>query len=153
MQLVRTTVAPVGSDRASGLVVRLSRKWQREDRVISGFAVAVAVCSALVALWSFVQSARNKLPDNPLLIALAVLEVLLITQLVIGVVLLAGGERPGSMATYLAYLIGCLVVLPIGAFWALAERSRSSTAVLGIACLAIPVMVLRLNEVWSGASA
>jgi hypothetical protein len=25
--------------------------------------------------------------------------------------------------------------------------------VLGIACVAIPVMVLRLNEVWSGATA
>jgi O-antigen ligase len=121
--------------------------------VIFGFAVAVAVCAALVALWSFVQSARDRLPDTPLLIAIAVLEALLVAQLVIGIVLLAGGERPGSLATYLAYLIGCLVVLPIGAAWALAERSRASTVVLGIACLAIPVMVLRLNEVWSGATA
>jgi hypothetical protein len=121
--------------------------------VIFGFAVAVAACAALVALWSFVQSARDRLPDTPLLIAIAVLEALLVAQLVIGIVLLAGGERPGSLATYLAYLIGCLVVLPIGAAWALAERSRASTVVLGIACLAIPVMVLRLNEVWSGASA
>ncbi len=121
--------------------------------MIFGFAVAVAVCAALVALWSFVQSARDRLPDTPLLIALAVLEALLVVQLVIGIVLLAGGERPGSLATFLAYLIGCLVVLPVGAAWALAERSRASTVVLGIACLAIPVMVLRLNEVWSGASA
>ncbi|MEC3976953.1 hypothetical protein [Amycolatopsis sp. H20-H5] len=121
--------------------------------MVSGFALAVALCALAVALWSFTQSARNKLPDAPLLIALAAVEVLLVAQLVVGVVLLAGGERPGSMATYLAYLIGCLVVLPVGAFWALAERSRSSTAVLGIASLAIPVMVLRLNEVWSGASA
>lgn len=126
---------------------------RKEERVIFGFAVTVAVAAALVALWSFLQSARNRLPDNPLLIALAVLELLLVAQLVIGIVLLAGGDRPGSLATYLAYLIGSLVVLPVGAAWALAERSRSSTAVLGIACLAIPVMVLRLNEVWSGATA
>jgi hypothetical protein len=121
--------------------------------VVPGFAVTIAACSLLVAVWSFVLSARNREPQNSLLIGLAVLEVLLIAQLVIGVVLLIGGERPGSIATYLAYLIGCLVVLPVGTLWALAERSRSSTAVLGIACLAIPVMVLRLNEVWSGASA
>ncbi|MFI5605663.1 hypothetical protein [Amycolatopsis sp. NPDC051903] len=121
--------------------------------MILGFAVAVAGCALLVAVWSFVQSARNKLPDTPLLVALAVVELLLVAQLVVGVVLLVSGERPGSLATFLAYLIGCLVVLPIGAVWALAERSRSSTVVLGIACLAIPVMVLRLNEVWSGASA
>ncbi len=121
--------------------------------MIFGFAVTVAVAATLVALWSFVQSARNREPDNALLVALAVIEVLLVVQLVIGIVLLAGGERPGSLATFLAYLIGCLVVLPAGAAWALAERSRSSTVVLGIACLAIPVMVLRLNEVWSGATA
>jgi hypothetical protein len=121
--------------------------------VITAFAITIAVASLLVALWSFVLVARNREPSKSLLVGLAVVEVLLMAQLVIGVVLLIGGERPGSIATYLAYLVGCLVVLPGGAMWALAERSRSSTAVLGIACLAIPVMVLRLNEVWSGASA
>jgi hypothetical protein len=121
--------------------------------VITGFAVTVAICASLVAVWSFVQSARKRLPDTPLLVALGVVELLLLAQAVIGIVLLIGGGRPGSMATYLAYLIGCLVVLPIGTFWALAERSRSSTAILGIACIAIPVMVLRLHEVWGGASA
>ncbi|WP_328605883.1 hypothetical protein OG943_38775 [Amycolatopsis sp. NBC_00345] len=121
--------------------------------MIFGFAVVVAVVALLVALWSFVQSLRDRLPDTLLLVALGVVELLLVAQLVVGIVLLASGEKPGSVATYLAYLIGSLVVLPVGAMWALAERSRSSTVVLGIACLAIPVMVLRLNEVWSGASA
>ncbi|MFD8493864.1 hypothetical protein [Amycolatopsis sp. NPDC059657] len=116
--------------------------------MIPAFAVTVALCAALVAVWSFVQSARNKAPDRALLGALAIVELLLIAQLVVGIVLLIGGQRPASMATYLAYLIGSLLVLPVGTIWALAERSRSSTAVLGIACLAIPVMVLRLNEVW-----
>ena len=121
--------------------------------MITAFAITIAVASLLVALWSFVLVARNREPSKSLLVGLAVVEVLLMAQLVIGVVLLIGGQRPGSIATYLAYLVGCLVILPVGAMWALAERSRSSTAVLGIACLAIPVMVLRLNEVWSGASA
>ncbi|MFD5089737.1 hypothetical protein ACFWMR_04000 [Amycolatopsis thailandensis] len=121
--------------------------------MITGFAVTVAICATLVAVWSFVQSVRKKLPDNALLAGLAVVELLLVAQLVIGVVLLIDGGRPGSMATYLAYLVGSLVVLPLGTFWALAERTRSSTAILGIACLAIPVMVLRLHEVWAGASA
>ena len=118
--------------------------------MILAFAVAIAVCAGLVALWSFADAARNRMPERPLLIALVVIEVLLVAQLVIGIVLLVRGGHRGSLATYLAYLIGCLVVLPVGAGWALAERSRSSTVVLGIACLAIPVMVLRLNEVWSG---
>jgi heme A synthase len=121
-----------------------------EEMVVGGFAVAIELCSLLVAVWSFVQAARNRPPERSLLIGLAFIEALLVAQLVLGIVLLVRGGLAGNVATYLAYLIGCLLVLPVGAVWALAERSRSSTVVLGITCLAIPVMLLRLNEVWSG---
>ncbi|GHF55786.1 putative membrane protein YkvI [Amycolatopsis bartoniae] len=121
--------------------------------MISGFAVAVAVTSLFVAAWAFVAAARNREPGRALLAALGVVEVLLVVQLGIGVVLLAGGGHPGNLATYLAYLIGALVIIPGATVWALAERSRSSTVILGIACVAIPVMVLRLHEIWGGASA
>lgn len=121
--------------------------------MISGFAVAVAVLSLVVAAWSFLAAARNREPGRALLVALAVVELTLVAQLVIGVVLLIGGGKPGNMATYLAYLIGALVIIPAGAAWALAERSRSSTVILGVTCVAIPVMVLRLHEIWGGASA
>lgn len=121
--------------------------------MVSGYAVAVALCSLAVAVWAFVQAARNRPPQRPLLIGLAVVEVLLIAQVVLAVVLLIGGGRPGSMATFVGYLIGSLVVLPLGTVWALAERSRSSTMVLGIACVTVPVLILRMSEVWGGAGA
>jgi hypothetical protein len=121
--------------------------------VISGFAIVVAVASLLVAAWSFVLAARDREPSRALLAGLAVVEVLLIAQLSIGIALLIGGGRPGSLVTFLAYLIGALVIIPAGTLWALAERSRSSTVILGIACVAIPVMVFRLHEIWGGASA
>jgi hypothetical protein len=121
--------------------------------VIPGFSAVVAFGSLLVAAWSFVLAARGREPRRALLAGLAVVEVLLVVQLGIGVALLVSGHHPGSLATYLAYLAGSLVVLPVGTVWALAERSRSSTVVLGIACLAIPVMVLRLYQVWNGTHA
>ncbi|MEU6646441.1 hypothetical protein ABZ863_28395 [Saccharomonospora sp. NPDC046836] len=121
--------------------------------MITGYAVTMALCSLAVAGWAFVLVARNRAPGRPLLAGLAVIEALLVVQVVISVVLLIGGDRPGSMVTFLAYLIGALLVLPIGAVWALAERTRSSTAVLGIACVTVPVLILRMSEVWGGASA
>ena len=121
--------------------------------MITGFAVAVALSSLAVAAWSFVLVLRNRPPERPLLIGLAVVEALLVVQLVISTVLLISGERPGSLITFLAYLIGSLLVLPIGTVWALAERTRSSTAVLGVACLTVPVLILRMSEVWGGAGA
>lgn len=121
--------------------------------MIPDFSAVVALGSLLVAGWSFVLAARGREPRRALLAGLAVVEVLLVVQLGIGVALLVSGHHPGSLATYLAYLIGSLAVLPVGTVWALAERSRSSTVVLGITCLAIPVMVLRLHQVWSGTHA
>ena len=121
--------------------------------MISGFAVAVGLAALLVAVWAFVLAARNRDPGKPLLIGLGVVELLVIAQLVVGVVLLIGGGRPGNMVTFLAYLISSLVIIPVAVLWSLAERSRSSTAVLGIAGVAIAVMVLRLHEIWGGASA
>ncbi|NIH77987.1 hypothetical protein [Amycolatopsis viridis] len=116
--------------------------------MITGFGVAVAAAAALVAVWAFVAAARGREPGRPLLAALAVVEALLVAQLVVGVVLLIAGDRPHSMVTYLAYLVGALVILPVGTAWALAERSRSSTVILGVACLAIPVMVERIHQIW-----
>jgi len=120
--------------------------------VIPGFALAVGLAALVVAVWAFVLAALNRDPGRPVLVAFGVVEVLLVAQLVIGVVQLIEGGRPGNIATYLAYLIGALVIIPVGALWALAERSRSSTVILGIAGIAIAVMVLRLHEIWGGAS-
>jgi hypothetical protein len=84
-------------------------------------------------------------------VALLVLETLLLAQLVVGLVLVAGGQRPPSTATFLAYLVGILLPLPVGTLWSAAEKSRPSTLVLTVACLAVSVMTARLLQMWAGA--
>jgi len=121
--------------------------------VITGYAIAVSACAAGVAIWAFVLVVLNRAPEKPLLMGIGGVEALLAIQVVVSVVMMVGGGRPGSMITFLAYLFGALLVLPLGTVWALAERTRSSTAVLGIACLTVPVLLLRMVEVWGGASA
>jgi hypothetical protein len=51
---------------------------------------------------------------------------------------------------FIAYLVVSLLVLPLGLFWALAEKSRWGTAVLLVAALAVPVVVVRLQQLWDG---
>lgn len=118
--------------------------------MINGFSVAVALCSLAAAVWSFVLVARGSAPRGLLLMGIAAVEILLIAQLVIAVVLMFVSEPPDELATFIAYLITSVLALPIGAAWALAERSRSSTAVLGVVCLAVPVIVLRMGDIWGG---
>lgn len=116
--------------------------------MITGFSVAIALCSLAVAVWSFVLVARDRAPARALLAGVAAVEVLLIGQLVLAVVLVFVRGAPEALATFIAYLVASVVALPFGTMWALAERSRSSTAVLGVVCLAVPVIVLRLGELW-----
>jgi hypothetical protein len=113
-------------------------------------SVAVIALSLALAVWTVVVAVRAAPIRNSLLIGLAALEVLLLAQLVVGIVLLATGDRPGSTVTFVAYLVGLLFVVPVGTLWAVAEKSRPSTLVLTVACLAVPVMTGRLLQMWDG---
>ena len=87
---------------------------------------------------------------NSLLVGLLVLEGMLLVQLVVGAVLVAGGERPPSTLTFFAYLVGHPAVVPVGTLWSVAEKSRPST-LSTVACLAVAAMTGRLLQMWADA--
>jgi len=102
-----------------------------------GLAVAALVWAAL---------------DRPVrlghLVAGAAVEVVLLVQAIIAIGKIAGGNRPASVATFVAYAVGSLVVLPLGVLWALEERTRWSAVVLAIAAVTVAVIVVRMDVVW-----
>lgn len=100
-------------------------------------------------VYAVVLAARNKRIDWTVLGVLGVVEVLLVAQLVVGIVQLSGTDRDVSGPFFVGYLIGSLLILPIGAFWALAESSRWGAGALAIACLVIPILELRLHDLWA----
>lgn len=75
----------------------------------------------------------------------------LIGQLVYSTVaVLSGAEAVVDTVEFFAYLIVAIMV-PIGAgFWALVERNRWSTVILGVAALTVAVMLVRMNQIWTG---
>jgi hypothetical protein len=111
-------------------------------------AILIAAC-LLGALWTIMIAVANRPVSNRLLIELAVAELLVLVQLVVAVVEVIGGDHPASTVTFLAYAVGAVVILPAGVFWSAAEKSRSSTLVITIACLALPVMTARMLQMWS----
>lgn len=111
---------------------------------------AVLICACLlVGAWTVVLAALDLPVDNRLLIGLGVVELLVLVQLVVASGSVIGGSRPASTVTFLAYAVGEIVILPIGVFWSAAEKSRSSTLVITVACLAVPVMTARMLQMWS----
>jgi hypothetical protein len=79
---------------------------------------------------------------------LALLEAGLLAQLVGGVVNLIADDRQVDALAFLGYLVTPLFIVPLAGFWALAERTRWGPAVLVFGCLTVPVLIIRLGQVW-----
>ena len=59
-------------------------------------------------------------------------------------------EPPGvRRAEFVIYLLACVAV-PAAAAWGWGERGRAGTAVLAVGFLIMPVMVIRVQQVWAG---
>jgi hypothetical protein len=121
--------------------------------VIDGLAIAAIVCSLAVAGWAFVAAARHRPPSRPLFVALAVVAAVVVVQAAIVVVRLVGGAGPTGVervATLVGYLLVSVLLPPVGAVLARLEPTRWGSALVGAACLVLPVMVVRLEQVWGG---
>lgn len=110
--------------------------------------VLSALC-LLVALWLVVLLVRDRTPDNVVLNALVVVEAGLLAQLVLGIVRVTGDGQGVSVAQYIGYLVGMLLILPVGVVWSAGERTRGGTGVLLVAVLLVPFMFLRLADIWA----
>lgn len=108
------------------------------------------VALALAAMvYAVVLTALDRRINWTLLGALGVIELALLAQLVVGIVQLVNTDQNVSGVLFIGYLIGSLIVLPLGALWALAESSRWGAGALAVACLVIPVLELRMYEIWT----
>lgn len=115
--------------------------------------VAYVVIAAALAYsaWCLYALVRNHVPREPHVIGAGVVELLVLVQVLVAVVMLAVQGAPDQLGVFIAYLVVSLVVLPLGLFWALAEKSRWGTGVLLVAALSVPVVVVRLQQLWEGA--
>lgn len=101
-----------------------------------------------MAAWVLLLATRGRPTGMSTYVGLSTVEIVLLVQAVWAVVTLTGG-RPSELTTFVGYLFASLVVLPAGVLWARADRTRSGTAVLGVACLAVAVITIRLQQVWA----
>ena len=75
----------------------------------------------------------------------------LLVQLILSIVLVSLGQYAAiDTWEFFGYLIVALMVPIAGAVWALVERNRWSTVVLGAAVLTIAVMLVRMQQIWTG---
>jgi hypothetical protein len=83
--------------------------------------------------------------------AVALVEALLLVQLVVSIVLVVQGKQAvGDTVEFFGYIITALVVPPAAIAWAVIERTRWSTLVLGVSGLTVAVMLVRMWQIWTG---
>lgn len=117
--------------------------------MIQWFTTVQVVIAMAAGILCLILGLAGKSPNDLTMGATALVELLLIGQLVTAIVAPAVGNQPtGSILEFYIYLIS-VVLLPIaGGFWALIERTRWSTVIMGVICLSAAVMVYRMNVIW-----
>ncbi|SIT78054.1 hypothetical protein [Microbacterium sp. RU33B] len=109
--------------------------------------VGVAVAAGLLCL---ILGFAGRRPSDLSVGALGLVEVLLLTQIVVAIVApLAGNPPTGSLLEFWVYLVSAALLPPAAVVWALLERSRWSTVIMGVAALAVAVMVWRMHAIWT----
>jgi hypothetical protein len=76
-------------------------------------------------------------------------EVLLLAQIVVAALAPAfGNTATGSTLEFWVYLVTAALIPPLAVLWGLVDRTRWSTVILGVASLAVAVMLWRMHQIW-----
>jgi ribose/xylose/arabinose/galactoside ABC-type transport system permease subunit len=121
--------------------------------VHTGLVAAVVTAALLAAVAGVVVAVRDRPPGRVTLALAAAGSLLTVGQSVAAAVDLVQGRRPPETATYIGYLVGIVVVLPLALTWALAERTRWSGLVVAVGGFTVAIMTARLVMLSRGAGA
>ncbi|WP_334147346.1 hypothetical protein [Microbacterium sp.] len=118
--------------------------------MILWFTIAQIAVAVVAGLFCLIAGLAGRRPSDFSVGSLALVEVLLIVQVIVAIVApLAGNAPTGDLLEYWVYLVSA-ALLPIGGvLWALMERSRWSTVILGVAAFAVAVMLWRMQVIWT----
>ena len=118
--------------------------------MILWFTIAQIAVAVAAGVFCLIAGFIGRRPSDFSVGALALVEALLVIQVVIAIIAPFAGNPPtGDLLEYWVYLVSA-VLLPVGAvLWALMERSRWSTVILGVAALAIAIMLWRMQVIWA----
>ncbi|MBX9717518.1 MAG: hypothetical protein K2X36_01580 [Microbacteriaceae bacterium] len=117
--------------------------------MIEWFTTIAIIVSVVAGLAVLVLGGIGRTPDDFSVLPTAAVALVLLVQIVIGLVApFVGNEPTGDIVEWWIYLVTALV-LPVAAIaWALVDRTRWATVVMGVASLAVAVMVFRMNQIW-----
>lgn len=117
--------------------------------MIEWFTTLAIVISVAAGVAALVLGGIGRKPDDFSVLPTAAVALVLLAQIVMGIAALLTGNQPtGDIVEWWIYL-GTALVLPLaGIVWALVDRTRWATVVMGVASLAVAVMLYRMHQIW-----
>jgi hypothetical protein len=110
-----------------------------------------ATFAAVVGLFAIFLGLIRRPPSWWSVGSVAVIEGFLLVQLAVSIALVAtGSQAKGDTVEFFGYIITALIVPPAAIAWAVLERTRWSTLVLGVAGLTVAIMLVRMWQIWTG---
>ena len=95
----------------------------------------------------------GRIPSGFSISLVAISELALVIQLSVSIVLVFMGQQAKvDTWEFFGYLLVALMIPAGGAVWALLERGKWSTVVMGAALLTLAVMLVRMYQIWTGVS-
>ncbi|MDT3330703.1 MULTISPECIES: hypothetical protein [Microbacterium] len=118
--------------------------------MIAWFTVVLIAVACIAGLLCTVLGLAGRRPSDLSVGTQALILVLLVVQVVISIIAPFVGNPPsGDLLEFWVYLVSAVLIPPAAVIWALIERSRWSTVIMGVAAFAIAIMVWRMNVIWT----
>ena len=118
--------------------------------MIDVYTIILVGVATLVGALCVVLGLVGRKPADLTILGVALVEVLLLVQVVIALIAPTVGNPPtGNLGEFWVYLVSACLMPPAAIVWALTDRTRWSTVVLGVGALAIAVMAYRMNQIWN----
>lgn len=118
--------------------------------MILWFTIAQVVVAVASGLFCLIAGLAGRRPGDGTVGSLALVELLLIGQIVVSIIApLVGNPPSGSALEFWVYLVSAALLPVAGVAWALVERSRWSTVIMGVVALSVAVMVWRMQVIWT----
>lgn len=118
------------------------------DVILALVLLVVALCVALAG-WAGWFVSRDRAVILNQLWGGAVIEVAVLAQGVVAIVQGATGAGAADPLLFWGYFATTLVILPVAAAWAFAERTRWSSVVLLVASLTVAFLEWRMWQIWT----
>lgn len=118
--------------------------------MILWFTIVQIVVACAAGLFCLALGFAGRRPSDYSVGSVALVEALLVVQAVVAIIAPFVGNAPtGDLLEYWVYLIGALLLPVGGVLWALLDRTRWSTVVLGVVGLALAIMLWRMQTIWT----